>query len=299
MPHNIYELLWIFIIYAFLGWCMEVGYAALKLKQFSNRGFMNGPVCPIYGFGVLIIIVCLTPLKDNIILLFVGSVILTSLLEYLAGWIMEKLFGTRWWDYSDMAFNIGGYICLQFSLLWGIGCMFVMKIIHPVIFKIIELIPISISRFLLFILAVYFISDMIMTVITLLKFNKKLKFLDKTAKRMRVLSDEIGENIYENVMYTIVKTESFQQEHKDLLNKINDKADYIKDDIRDYISDTKEEFKDKIDEFDELKKQFIANINTKEKSFNRIVKAFPSMKNKNSNEVLQIYKRHIHKKNKK
>ena len=76
-----YQFLCIFFIYAFLGWCTEVSYAALQTGKFVNRGFLNGPVCPIYGFGVVIIIACLTPLKKNLLLLFLGSVVLTSLLE--------------------------------------------------------------------------------------------------------------------------------------------------------------------------------------------------------------------------
>ena len=78
MPVSLYEAAWIFLIYAFLGWCMEVAYAALELKQFVNRGFLNGPVCPIYGCGVLLVVFVLTPLKGSFLLLFAGSFFLTS-----------------------------------------------------------------------------------------------------------------------------------------------------------------------------------------------------------------------------
>ena len=94
-----YELLWIFFVYALLGWCTEVSYAALVTGKFVNRGFLNGPVCPIYGFGAAIIFLCLEPLKQNLLLLFLGSVLLTSLLELAAGFVLEKLFHQRWWDY--------------------------------------------------------------------------------------------------------------------------------------------------------------------------------------------------------
>ena len=110
MPQNFYEVLWIFIIYAFIGWCAEVSYAAVNRGIFVNRGFLNGPYCPIYGCGVVIVVTVLTPLKDNLFLLFVGSVVLTSVLEYITGFLLEKVFHNKWWDYSNMPFNINGRI---------------------------------------------------------------------------------------------------------------------------------------------------------------------------------------------
>ena len=93
----LYQIVWIFFIYAFLGWCTEVSYAALVTGRFVNRGFLNGPVCPIYGFGVVVVLACLTPLADFLPVLFVGSVLLTSLLEWLTGFVLEKLFHHRCW----------------------------------------------------------------------------------------------------------------------------------------------------------------------------------------------------------
>ena len=93
-----YHLLWFFFVYAFLGWCAEVGYAATKTGKFVNRGFLNGPWCPVYGFGVVIVLGCLAPLSGNLPLLFLGSVALTSALEWLTGFVLEKLFHQRWWD---------------------------------------------------------------------------------------------------------------------------------------------------------------------------------------------------------
>ena len=90
MPVSFYEAAWIFLVYAFLGWCTEVAYAALELKQFVNRGFLNGPVCPIYGCGVLLVVAVLTPLKENFLILFVGSFFLTSLIEFITGFLLEK-----------------------------------------------------------------------------------------------------------------------------------------------------------------------------------------------------------------
>lgn len=116
----LYGLFWIFFLYAFLGWCTEVSYAALVTGTFVNRGFLNGPVCPVYGFGAVIVLNCLTPLADNLLLLFLGSVALTSALEWFTGFVLEKLFHQRWWDYSDEPFNLSGYVCLRFSIAWAL-----------------------------------------------------------------------------------------------------------------------------------------------------------------------------------
>ena len=93
-----------FVIYAFLGWCCEVIFAALKTGKFVNRGFLNGPVCPVYGFGMLLVIgmqVFLLGSSDNIFTLFAGSFVLTSAIEFLTGFVLERVFHDKWWDYSD------------------------------------------------------------------------------------------------------------------------------------------------------------------------------------------------------
>lgn len=144
-----YLLLWIFFVYAFLGWCTEVSFAALTSGRFVNRGFLNGPVCPIYGVGVVIVLFFLDPLRGNTFLLFLGSVLLTSLLEWVTGFVLEKIFHQRWWDYSNEPFNLGGYICLRFSIAWGLACLFVVEIIHPSILWLIHLIPHTLGLVLL------------------------------------------------------------------------------------------------------------------------------------------------------
>ena len=95
-----------FFIYAILGWCVEVIHAALARGKFENRGFLNGCWCPIYGVGVVLVLLCLTPININVFVLFIASLILTSVLEFIVGLILEKLFKTKWWDYSKEHFNI-------------------------------------------------------------------------------------------------------------------------------------------------------------------------------------------------
>lgn len=128
-----YVYLCYFLIYSFLGWCIEVCYAALNTKKFINRGFLNGPYCPIYGAGAVAVMHFICPFKKNLLVLFAVSVILTSAIELFTGFGLEKAFHYRWWDYSEVPFNLGGYICLKFSIIWGFACVFVVEIIHPAV----------------------------------------------------------------------------------------------------------------------------------------------------------------------
>ena len=229
MPQNCYELVWIFIIYAFIGWCTEVSYAALDRGIFVNRGFLNGPYCPIYGCGVVIVVAVLTPLKDNLLILFIGSFLLTSILEYITGYLLEKVFHNQWWDYSDKPFNIHGYVCLKFSIYWGLACTFIMDVLHPIIYKGITLMPHIVGMILICIIMTVFFVDCGITVATILKFNKRLKVMDEMAERIHKLSDEIGENIYENVTDIVEKSEEFQETHAELLDKLAETTGAAKD----------------------------------------------------------------------
>ena len=251
MPQNFYELVWIFIIYAFIGWCTEVSYAALDTGKFVNRGFLNGPYCPIYGCGVVIVVAILTPLKENLLILFAGSFLLTSVLEYITGYILEKVFHNKWWDYSDKPFNIKGYVCLKFSIYWGLACTFIMDIIHPIIYAAIRFIPCVLGVVLLSIIMCVFAADCIITVTTILKFNKRLKVMDEMAASIHRLSDEIGENIYENVTDVIEKSEKFQETHVELMDKISETKENIyglPQTAKDKLAETTGAAKDKLAE---------------------------------------------------
>lgn len=186
------QIIWFFFIYAFLGWCTEVVYAGANQGVFVNRGFLNGPFCPIYGCGVLTVLVILLPLRENLAILFVGSVLLTSALELVTGFLMEKLFHQRWWDYTDEPFNIGGYICLRFSLLWGAACVLIVDVIHPLILKTMQIIPDRISAPILFVFGAVFVTDIIVTVATVAKLNQRLHEIDEVAYAIRKVSDTIG-----------------------------------------------------------------------------------------------------------
>lgn len=301
MPQNFYELLWIFIIYAFLGWCTEVSYAALNTGRFVNRGFLNGPYCPIYGCGVVIVVTVLTPLKENLLLLFAGSFLLTSVLEFITGFLLEKVFHNKWWDYSNVPFNIKGYVCLKFSIYWGLACVFVMDVVHPLIYKGIRWIPHIPGVILLCILMSIFIVDCCITVATILKFNKRLRIMNELAEKIHRLSDEIGENIYENVTDVIEKSDEFMENHAELLDKIAETTEAAKDRIADnrenvklVISENIMETRSEMNTRKELlTEKYEKLFEEKNFGFKRLLKAFPDMKSRENNETLERFKKHF------
>ena len=253
MPQNIYQAVWIFIIYAFLGWCSEVAFAAVNKGKFVNRGFLNGPVCPIYGVGMLIVVLCLWNLRDRPLLLFLGSALLTTALEFVTGFVLERFFHDKWWDYSDMPFNIKGYVCLKFTILWGLAASFIIGAIHRFIYMLIEKTPFVLGVILLAVFSAAFIADFTVTLTVLVKLPKKLKAMAEAERALRAVSDKIGENISDTTIAAKEKGEALAEENKPRLEEL--KAEYEK-----------------------KKKEFSAML---ERNFvqRRIFKAFPNLKN--------------------
>lgn len=127
----IYITYW--LIYSFFGWVVETTYTSTLNLSFQDRGFLTLPFIPIYGFGALIAVVLLEPFSNNVILVFLLSVFLTSLLEYITSFLMDEIFHMRWWDYSDRFLNIKGRICFMNSMMFGILSVFLLHFIHPII----------------------------------------------------------------------------------------------------------------------------------------------------------------------
>jgi len=207
----ILNICWYFFIYAFLGWCTEVIYAAVKTGKFVNRGFLNGPYCSIYGLGVILVIYLLEPVKDNIFYMFLGSIFITSSIEFIGGFALEKIFHQKWWNYDDMPFNICGYICPMFSLVWGLACLVVVDRIHPVVLYLVNWIPQMASNVLLIIIASLFIIDLIATVKSILKLNKKLEIIDGITLKIRETSDNIGENLAMGAIAVVKKKDDLEE----------------------------------------------------------------------------------------
>ena len=192
---EIYRILWYFAVYAVLGWCVEVVYCTVKSGKAVNRGFLNGPVCPVYGFGMLAIckVADILPMESmgeiHFVPLFLAGMVLASLVELIAGWSLFHLFHARWWDYSDRPFNIGGYVCLQMSLLWGTGTIIMIDFIHPITQRLtVDMIPVQAGWLILAVFYLVFGADLTVTVSIMVGLNKRLAQLDELRTSMRTVS---------------------------------------------------------------------------------------------------------------
>ncbi len=149
----------LFIIYSFLGWCMEMIVCYILTKKMVNRGFLLGPICPIYGCGCLIITMLLNGYLDDPLVLFVMAIVLCSLLEYFTSYAMEKLFKARWWDYSDKKYHINGRICLENSVAFGVLGVLLSYVINPFVVKMLGYVPTNIFNIIGIILCLIFVVD--------------------------------------------------------------------------------------------------------------------------------------------
>lgn len=174
-----------FIIYSFLGWAMESLYVSAGAKKWTNRGFLSGPFCPIYGIGASLVVVALWDVRDNILLLALGGILIASVLEYLVGAILEKLFHATWWDYSQMKFNIKGRVCLERSLQWGALVVVVVHGIQPAIMRFVDWIPHTIGELLATVSLMYLMADTTITVLQVLRMNNRLSQLHDSAMEVR------------------------------------------------------------------------------------------------------------------
>ena len=216
MIFTLNEFVLLFFIYSFLGWCVEVAFVAVTSGRIENRGFLNGPVCPIYGCGMLGVLVALAPVKSNVWLLFLGGIIICSAVELFGGWILDKIFHMRWWDYSKNKFNIGGYICLAFSIMWGIAVVFAVRFVHTPIMAIVKKIPKTAQLIIITVFVVVFIIDMVATLKNLIGIKKSLGQLDKIAEDLY----GIGDQLKDVVGNTAINVAEFAGESRDKIVEV-------------------------------------------------------------------------------
>ncbi len=266
MSLNYYAIASYFVIYSFVGWIVEVIYQALKKGKIINRGFLNGPVCPIYGFGMVAVLLFFDYIdigdlqEASGIFLFGIGVLFSTAIELFGGWALDKLFHTKWWDYSKEKYNLHGYICLKFSIIWGIGVVFIMHVIHPLVQKFsVNLIPSRIGWWLLAILYIIYFIDLVVTVTEIIGLNKQIKQLEDTKASLRVVSDAISTRVGESAIKTSQRIEESQIQSELAKEKVKDDLLMKKEYYEKTIQATRE------------------NIATRKKAVIRLMKAFPEL----------------------
>ena len=191
MEYTLYQLLWFFLVYSFLGWLMETAAAAAKKGKLLNRGFLNAPFSPVYGEAAVLFAVFLPELKSAPFFLFVGGMLLATALELVTGALLERIFGQKWWDYSQEPWNFNGHICLKYSLVWGVLALFCLFLGNPLLVTLTNWIPRSVGQIIAIAVLVLLAADFAGSGAALLQLNGSLKEPSEVSRRWRAVSNAL------------------------------------------------------------------------------------------------------------
>ena len=289
---NFYNIISYFIIYAFFGWSLEVVYQAVEQGKFINRGFLNGPVCPVYGFGVLSVFALLNTIQSggHVMsegMIFVFGFVLATLVELIAGWLLDVCFHARWWDYSDKPLNFHGYICLEFSLIWGLAIVMVVKVFQKYVENQASHTPATWEWVVMAILYAAYFADFVVTVATIRGLNKKLTRLDKVSSDMRIVSDKLSNTLATTTIDTAQKVGEGKVQVALAKAELRDATIAQKDKSIEMLRTKKAELQAQFDE--------LSGSITNHTVFGqgRIIKAFPEMKHRDYFELIQELKKKL------
>ncbi len=283
---SLYEILWFFFIYSFAGWVIEVIFHAVTFGKVINRGFLTGPVCPVYGFGVVSVFAMTyfliqwtragvgTIVDVNVLYLFLTGIVIATAIELIAGFLLDKLFNARWWDYSDRPFNLNGYICLEFSLIWGLAIAFVLRVVQPSIASLVAIIPKTVGWISLAVIYAAYIADTIITVLTVLKMNRELQNLAKIRDSLRLVSDSLSMAIGTGTLDTMERLGNAEEEIKEKAEAKKMELEQKKQQIIAEYTQKREDLEHKAKELQKKLKSGVLFGSL------RLMRAFPSMQHK-------------------
>lgn len=218
-----------FMLYSFLGWFCEVVYCSIPAGKFINRGFLAGPICPVYGFGALIVVYLLTPVADYPAAVFVCGAVLTSALEYFTSFLLEKIFHTKLWDYSHKRWNIHGRVCLLNSVLFGILSLAVMNLLHPFTVRLVS----SLNDLWLIILGsvllALLLTDTVTSVRAMLLMSAKLEKLHETMEEMR---EKLSSLPWEQGLLLRERLDEWLSQRQALGEELGRRLEYYRDRMR-------------------------------------------------------------------
>ena len=299
MAVKLTTLVIVFVIYAFIGWLTEVVYAYYKERKWINRGFLYGPFCPIYGIGAIAIFSMVEGLNGLVATgsgmglpgIFFMVFLVTSSIEWLTGYLLEKMFHAKWWDYSDEKFNIMGYVCLKFSIYWAFIGVFVIQIVNPLIMQGISLLEGPLYVPLGIMLVTYFTVDGYKTVRGMINLRNLILELERISAQLRLDVERLSQPL--------------RQELERVKGEIEDKRISLSSELKGRIEDFNYEVIDKIEQELKDRLEFVENNlrETIEKRQNeaaivknevaekiyglRLYRAFPRMKSMRHPELLR------------
>lgn len=201
MPYSFYQLAWFFILYSFAGWCAGVAVAALRKKKFINTGFLNAPLCPVYGVGAVSCTIFLTELSHRLFFLFVGGIIISAAVTFVTGFLLERILHMRWWDFTKRRFQFEGYISFPYAVACGLAAAVCVRFLNPLAVGFLKLIPLGIGKIILIAVYVVFVIDFTGVSAAILQLRSRVKHLadvvgEVAGSRMGDMTDNVTENLH-------------------------------------------------------------------------------------------------------
>ena len=280
-----------FLVYAVIGWITEVIYQAISKGIVINRGFLNGPICPIYGFGSLFVILLVKALGldhssfTSDLKVFLLGMLLSTMLELVGGYALLKIFHARWWDYTSKPFNYHGYICLEFSIIWGFGILVVVRRIQPFVEVVFGGLGISTFGIILLLIAyIAFISDFVVSVLITLGLNKRITRLDDMKKSMTEFSDSLSTRIGDDAISAKEKVDAYRAESTSFEAEIRDVAADRRAEVAKELEDMKRDYELAREEFYKKMRK------TKFFGTGRILKSYPDLRIVDHGEIVDRIK---------
>ena len=199
MEKLIYDQLWIFFVYSFVGWVIGTILAAYRRKKFVDVGFLYGPYCPSYGICRVLFFILLHELHDQWFFMFLGGAIISSFVVYMTGFFLQKIFHHKWWDYSRKRFQFGSYVHMPYTILWGLMAIICVEFIEPTLLNAVHLIPSSVGEILLIIMGVVMAVDFVGTITGILSTRSRVKkgVIKEVSENMQRTADRLGMRISE------------------------------------------------------------------------------------------------------
>ena len=289
------QLFLAFLTYSCLGWVCETVYCSIGQRKFVNRGFLNGPLCPVYGFGAMAVLFFLRPVRENLLVLYLSGVLVTSVIEYITGFLLEKLFATKWWDYSTYRFNIHGRVCLRNSLMFGVLSVIAARVIDPVVQGMIASLPDWLCITFTAAFAVILTADCTVTVRTILELNGTLKQIQQLVEQTKLETAEY-----------------LRQNHQELQQKMDQRKldlELGKMELREFLEERRNE---RSERKAERRKELLAKLSPEQREIwerleariheasgknrffrRRLLKAFPNMRSTRYESVFERMKEEI------
>lgn len=257
-----------FYVFSFFGWIYESAFVSIRDHKLINRGFLNGPLLPLYGTGATLVYILLRPLEPHPSLLFICGMFIATVAEYIVAILLEKLTHAKWWDYSNEPYNFQGRVALIPSLFWGFLSIFLFDFLEPLVIKIINFIPVKEGTYLLVIAIILTSADLLYTIFTAVNFSRQLEAIYNFRNEVESLLQDIRYKTLRETIYS--KTVNFNIKKETIYNKINSLKEAFGTDAR--LLQIEERFKSYFEKHSKFLKKCPFNGNI------RILDAFPTMK---------------------